>query len=108
MELSRARNVVCLDGHPRLPPAEFPHPLGVRLAPLALRIAGLFFRYVGDFTARGQPIGGSPMREVFFVLVLVAAVVYAMMHPDQVQSVIDWFALQVKSLADWITAQAHW
>lgn len=48
------------------------------------------------------------MREVFFVLVLVAAVVYAMMHPDQVQSVIDWFALQVKSLADWITAQAHW
>jgi hypothetical protein len=47
------------------------------------------------------------MREVIFVLVLVAVVIYTMMHPDQVQSAIDWFAAQVQSLVDWITGQIN-
>jgi hypothetical protein len=47
------------------------------------------------------------MREVIFVLILVAAVLYTMMHPDQIQSAIDWLVGQGQSVADWIVGQVH-
>lgn len=40
------------------------------------------------------------MREILFVLALVVAVVYLVMHPDQVQSMVDWFGSQVQTLLD--------
>jgi hypothetical protein len=47
------------------------------------------------------------MRGLLFVLALVVVVVYSIMHPDQIQSAIDWFAAQVQSLVDWLTAQVR-
>jgi hypothetical protein len=74
--------------------------LGVRLL-RCIAYRGIFFaRDVGHQLE-------VPMREVIFVLVLVAVVIYTMMHPDQVQSAIDWFAAQVQSLVDWITGQIN-
>lgn len=55
---------------------------------------------------RGNP-WEVPMREVIFVLILVAAVVYWIMHPDQIQSAVDWFAQQVQSAADRLVGQLH-
>jgi hypothetical protein len=40
------------------------------------------------------------MREILFVLVLVVAVVFLVMHPDLVQSVVDWFGSQVQAVLD--------
>jgi hypothetical protein len=55
---------------------------------------------------RGHPMV-APMRELLFVLVLVVAVVYWILHPDQVQSAVGWFVGQIESVVDWVVGQVH-